>query len=167
MYCAKYSPGRDEDSKVNEEETDEIICREFKIEKEKLQITDGTEEDYRGIDRILPNGETIQKKNLKVYESQPKFSETVTVPCKNYEEYKIEKIDWIFHSYYDRGQEEKVRQWVLIRFDKLVENFDERRKRNNRETGTWFYYWPYKNNYIANKGEDISILDYAESYSIP
>ena len=167
MFCANYSAQRDEDSKQNENKTDEIICDCFKIPREQLINKDGTEADYHGIDRVLPNGETIQKKNLEVYSYEPKYSETVTIPCKNYGEYKKEGINWIFHSYWNKNEPEGVRQWVLIRFDKLVETFDENRRRVNGKTGTEFYYWPYTESYIKNRGKPINILKFAENYSIP
>ena len=167
MYCATYSSKRDEDSKKNENLTDNIICDQFSIDISKLINKDGTEDDFRGIDRILPNGETIQKKNCECCQFDTRYSDTITIPCKNYEEYKQENIDWIFHSYYNKNEEDKVRQWVLIKFDELVIYFDPKRKRRNPKTGTYFYYWPYNHGYIRNQGVEICILDHAKSYSIP
>ena len=168
MYRATYSADRALRAALNEGETDRIICEHFGISTDSLINREGTLDDYRGIDLVLPNRETIQKKNCECYSVNPRFSETVTIPCKNYHEYVgSDNIDWIFHSYYDRGREGQVRQWVLIRFSELVNHFDERRKRKNGKTNTWFYYWPYKKGYIGNRGTEISILDFAENYSIP
>lgn len=168
MDCAHYSKERDDKSKLNDELTDDIICKQFNIQSDELKKTDGTMEDFDGIDRILPNGETIQKKNCECYSVNPKFSETVTIPCKNYHEYvSSSNVDWVFHSYYNRGEETKVKQWVLIQFSELKKLFDSKRKRKNHKTGTYFYYWPYKHGYISNQGEEICILDHAKSYSIP
>jgi len=163
---ASYSRKRDIKASLNEDITDKIICNIFGISENELTKYDGTQEDFAGVDRCIPNGDTIQKKNVVIF-GNPKYSHTVTIPCKNYHEYVKNNITWLFHSYYNQNEPKKVRQWVLVRMRTLTDLFDEKRKRNNRKTGTDFYYWPYTTEYRFNQGDPINLLEVCENYSIP
>lgn len=155
---AKYSKKRDEQSKLNETQTDLIICQHFNITPDQLVNTDGTQSDFQGIDRILPTNETIQKKNIKYMGFN-----TITIPCVNYDQYKEHKIDLLFHSYYNPEDPTNVRQWVLIKLSDLVQFHDNEKKiRRNGSTTTDFYYWNYNKDDTEN-----SILKHALAYSIP
>ena len=167
---ASYCRNRDERASLNEEATDRILCEHFGISKEELVVHSGDIDDFRGADRTLPCGSTIQKKNVECYAPAPHLSNTVTVPCKNYhQEYNDNDIDWLLHSYYNKSDPTGVRQYVLVKFSVLKELFDERRKRRNAKTGTDFYFWPYSPDYRlkSNEGDPINLLERCECYKLP
>jgi len=125
--------------------------------------------DYNGIDCIIKEDIYLQIKNVEYMGFN-----TLTIPCDDYKKYtKLteDKELYIFHSYYDKNNKNKVRQYVILKFSDLKKvKYNGKRKRatsNVVKDGTMFYWWYYKTikNIILDKSDNIqleSILDMDE-----
>ena len=134
---ARYSKTRDEKASLNYELIKGVLSTIFKIPHDEFIKPSSIGEDAAGIDLVI-NNKTIQIKNIEYL-----GFDTVTIPCENLQKYINNKIDWIFHSYYPKENPNELQQYVFIKLNKL-NKLNKKGPRTNRETGTDFWFWDYK-----------------------
>jgi len=162
---APYCPKRDDRANRNIDKVEQIIKDIMDVNE--LILPTREQDRLYGIDRLLPNNDSIQLKNVEIWDVDELFSNTVTIPRKNYHDYVKHGVKYIFHSYYKSNDPSNVYKWVLITMDELQNHFDENRWKTKGNSGTDFYIWPYYEEYKNKKGYNISYKSGKEGKIIP
>lgn len=123
------------------------ICEKiYKCKPEDI-IDQHGELDYRGIDKIIKGIIYQQDKSVEYMGFN-----TLTIPCDDFKKYiKLleEDIDLhIFHSYYNKGNPNKIRQYIVVKMSDLVKIKPDISSRQRKQTdiinkGTVFQFWNY------------------------
>ena len=139
-FSAPYSSKRDKYSSASDDSFMDICMMIFCIIN--IRKCYG-EEDYKGIDFVgtLSDGSyvTIQKKALEY-----KKYDTVTITEKEYQTNKYNKIDILFHCYYNREDPKKIIQYCILDMQTYLNLLSKFTKKNNKKTSnTSFVYVDY------------------------